>query len=307
MWVKIDDKMPEHPKVVAAGARLGRQGSGRVLAVWLACSCWVARQETDGVIPASILRGMTLYDRAPLQVAEAMAEPVTIAGKTRAGLLERLEDGSGYRLHDHHDYQPSRTQLEARRAKGLTRIQQFRARLAADQAGASGHPLCNGVTGDGVTPPVTLPVTPIVTLPPFPDPVPIPKPQERAPRAREGCVFTGRRLVLTIRQHAHLARMCGGVEVDLVGEAYPRWDAALDASQEPFQVLDWCEAQLKTELGIRRPATPTAADYAEAERIYHHVARGCSHNPLCPDRETCVGKTALRVMLHRIQPRAVRA
>jgi len=140
-----------------------------------------------------------------------------------------------------------------------------------------------------------------------PAPAPEATPKEREPRAREGCVFTGRRLVLTIRQHAHLARMCGGVEVDLVGEAYPRWDAALDASKEPFQVLDWCEAQLKTELGIRRPATPTEADYAEAERIYRHVARGCSHNPLCPDRETCVGKTALRVMLHRIQPRAVRA
>ena len=303
MWLKVDDKMSEHPKVIAAGARLGRQGCGRVLAVWLASSSWAARQETNGVIPASILRGMTLYDRAPLQVAEAMAEPVTIAGETRAGLFERLADGSGYHLHDHHDYQPSRAQLEARRAKGLTRIQQFRARHAADQGEASGNAACNSVTSEGVT----QPVTPAVTLPPFPDPIPDPKPQEREPRAREGYAFAGQRLVLTARQHAHLARMCGGVEVDLVGEAYPRWDAELVASGEPFQVLDWCEAQLKAELGIRRPATPTEADYAEAERIYRHVTRGCQHTPDCPDRESCIGKTALRVMLHRLTPRAVRA
>ena len=302
MWVKVDDKMPEHSKVVAAGARLGRHGSGRVLAVWLACSCWAARQETDGVIPASILRGMTLYDRAPLQVAEAMAEPVTIAGETRAGLFERLADGC-YRLHDHQDYQPSRAQLEARRAKGLTRIQQFRARHAADQAEASGNAACNSVTREGVT----QPVTPAVTLPPIPDPIPDPKPQEREPRARQGYAFAGQRLVLTARQHAHLARMCGGVEVDLVGEVYPRWDAALAASGEPFAALDWCEARLKAELGIRRPATPSDADYAEAERIYRHGARGCTDEPTCPDRETCIAKTALRVMLHRIQPRAVRA
>jgi hypothetical protein len=132
-------------------------------------------------------------------------------------------------------------------------------------------------------------------------------PGEREPRAREGYAFAGQRLVLTARQHAHLARMCGGVEVDLVGEAYPRWDAELVASGEPFQVLDWCEARLKAELGIRRPATPSEADYAEAERIYRHVTRGCQHEPTCADREACVGKTALRVMLHRIEPRAVRA
>lgn len=110
MWVKVDDKFAEHPKVLAAGARLGRFGCGRVLAVWHVAMSWINRNETDGVIPAAVLHHVgRLYDRAPTQVADAMAEPLEDGtGEPRAGLLERLPDGTGYRVHDYHDYQPTR-------------------------------------------------------------------------------------------------------------------------------------------------------------------------------------------------------
>jgi len=298
MWVKVDDKMPEHPKVIAAGARLGRYGCGRVLAIWHVCAAWTNRNETDGVVPLAVLREFRLYDRAPLQVAAAMAEPVVIAGETRSGLLERLEDGSGYRLHDHGEYQPTRAQQQAKRDETRLRVQDWRARQAADQAGGC-NAECNAVTSVGVTL--------LVTPPPIPDPIPIPKPQERESARARDVVFRGARLRVTAGQHAYLAALANEVDVDWPA-LYARVDAELVAHGEPFRLLDTCEAALATALGIRKPATPTEADYHEATRIYRQVSMGCRHDPSCPDRETCIATTARRVMLHRIAPhQAVRA
>jgi 5-methylcytosine-specific restriction endonuclease McrA len=127
VWVKVDDKFPEHPKVLAAGARLGRCGCGRVIAIWQASACYANRNETDGVIPLEILRSaFRLYDHAPLQVAAAMAEPVLIGTETKSGLLVALADGSGYQLHDYQDYQPTRAEREDERDWNRRRIALYR-------------------------------------------------------------------------------------------------------------------------------------------------------------------------------------
>lgn len=110
MWVKVDDVFPEHRKIVDAGRHLGRSGSGRVLAIWLAGLCYCNRNLTDGFIPAAILRTWTLYDRRPLDVAEVMVI---------ARLFDRVE--GGYAMHDYLDYQPSAEQVKAKRKRDLER------------------------------------------------------------------------------------------------------------------------------------------------------------------------------------------
>lgn len=90
-WLKVDDQFPDHPKVLALGRdRLAAMG------LWTIGSCYAARFLTDGFIPASALP----------------------SGSRRlaARLIEvRLWDEApgGYRIHDYHDYQPSRVQALA--------------------------------------------------------------------------------------------------------------------------------------------------------------------------------------------------
>ena len=119
--------------------------------------------------------------------------------------------------------------------------------------------------------------------------------------------YGGHILELSHRQHEVLVRMCNAVPLDLLGEVYPRWDRELEQSGEPFDPLSWCTAQLSQEVGIRAPAVPTEADFREAEGILRRIGGDCQHFPPCADRESCVAKYAVRVMLKRMKPLAVRA
>lgn len=101
MWLKVDDRFPEHEKVFVAGALLGRGGTGRVLAVWLEAACYAARNLTDGFLPLRFVETMR-HDRNPLQVGKALVE---------ARLWEHAR--GGYRIHDYHDYNPTREEAEA--------------------------------------------------------------------------------------------------------------------------------------------------------------------------------------------------
>jgi hypothetical protein len=110
MWVKVDDKFSEHPKVVEAGRHLGTYGRGRVLAVWLAAMCYCNRNYTDGFFDEATARTWTLYDKRPLDVALVMAD---------AKLLRRVE--GGFKFHDYEDYQPSADEVKAKKKKDRDR------------------------------------------------------------------------------------------------------------------------------------------------------------------------------------------
>lgn len=90
MWVKIDDGMPHHPKVVAAGPQ--------AFALDVAGIAYSNRFRTRGFIAdgalAAVLPGLTQARRHAKKLAEV-------------GRWERDDAQGGYLIHDIHDYQPT--------------------------------------------------------------------------------------------------------------------------------------------------------------------------------------------------------
>lgn len=95
MWFKVDDKLHDHPKVIAAGKA--------AMGVWVLAGAWASDNLTDGFVPARVLgRWGTTGDARRL---------------VEAGLWEAARQGaeSGWRFHDWDGYQPSRDDVESRR------------------------------------------------------------------------------------------------------------------------------------------------------------------------------------------------
>lgn len=120
-WVKVDDQMPRHPKLLSLGRdRLVCQG------VWLDGMCYASGYLTDGFIPCAALeRGTEKYANKLVSV----------------GLWERVE--GGYRIHDYHEYQPTRIdalelrrkRAEAGRRGGLANAKPDASKLEANSLG----------------------------------------------------------------------------------------------------------------------------------------------------------------------------
>ena len=93
-WVRLDDRFPDHPKVVGL--------SDAALALWTRARCWVNAQNTSGMVPASALWRLSRSKRPRQAVAELV----------EAGLWEAV-DGDAWRFHDYADYEPTRPQAPA--------------------------------------------------------------------------------------------------------------------------------------------------------------------------------------------------
>jgi hypothetical protein len=113
-WVKLDDTLPNHPKVdrlLERGEPLGLAALG----LWALALCHCAQQLTDGKISRRALRRL-----APLSSVELEHALV------RAGLLDELEDGSGFQIHDYLEFNPSREQVIEQRAADRERQRKWR-------------------------------------------------------------------------------------------------------------------------------------------------------------------------------------
>ncbi|WP_288019020.1 hypothetical protein [Tepidiforma sp.] len=93
-WIRIDDRMPYHPKVVGLSAEAFR--------LYVASLCYAGGHETDGFVPASAL---------PVLWGTAR----TAAELERAGLWDRAD--GGWSIHDYLDYNPSRSDLDDARRR----------------------------------------------------------------------------------------------------------------------------------------------------------------------------------------------
>lgn len=91
-WFKVDDSIPFHPKIIAAG--------NLAIGLWLRAGGWCAQQMTEGFVPTGML--------APLG-----GTPSTARKLVGAGLWDVAE--GGWRFHDWHTYQPTRAEVESRR------------------------------------------------------------------------------------------------------------------------------------------------------------------------------------------------
>lgn len=111
MWIKVDDRFPEHQKVTRAAEHLGSNGIGRVLGIWVEAMCYCGRNLTDGFVPDIVARSLKA-DRRPMDVLHVMA-------MDDVRLLRRLKNG--FQFHDYLDYQPSAADIKAKRKKDLDR------------------------------------------------------------------------------------------------------------------------------------------------------------------------------------------
>lgn len=88
-WFKVDDTLPFHNKVMAAG--------NPAMGLWLRAGAWSMQQLTDGHIPHEIARQLGTHTQA-----QRLCD---------AGLWIEKEDG--YHFHDWTIYQRSRVQVKA--------------------------------------------------------------------------------------------------------------------------------------------------------------------------------------------------
>lgn len=123
-WFKCDDQLADHPKVMALGDdRLPAVG------LWTICGTYCAKHLTDGFVSEPVARMYGGPKAARI-----------IAALTRVGLFEVVP--GGYRMHDYHDYNPSRENVSTYRAKkraagqaGGQASAQARAQASATPAG----------------------------------------------------------------------------------------------------------------------------------------------------------------------------
>lgn len=108
-WFKVDDHLHAHSKAVRAGTE--------AMGLWVLAGSWSAAEESDGWVPGYMLvrlAGVGADDAADRLVA--------------AGLWEHdHHDGAdGYRFHQWDEHQPTRDQLEAKRAQARERMARAR-------------------------------------------------------------------------------------------------------------------------------------------------------------------------------------
>lgn len=138
-WVKIDDAIGEHPKIAAL--------DDHAFALFITGLAYCNRNLTDGFIPSDVGYGQLRYCDGNCVPAIRQLEDI--------GLWITCD--GGWKVHDFHDYQPSRRQILKERKQGSARVSAFREKRRRNAKGNAG-------SNARVTP------TPV--------PVPVPVPQE---------------------------------------------------------------------------------------------------------------------------------
>lgn len=117
-WVKVDDNLPDHPKLAILG---GYTTLG--LSMYVAGLCYCNRYLTDGAIPKPA--AARLLDFGTIEVDGEPVDGAYLASlMVAAGLWD--EDENEYRVHDYAEYQPSREKVLADRAAAVERMSRIR-------------------------------------------------------------------------------------------------------------------------------------------------------------------------------------
>ena len=110
-WLRLDDKLDEHPKLTRANGHYDA-----ALSTFVQLGLYCARNLTDGYVPARVV---ARFDPA---IIALLSEPMDDG---RPGLLEDAEQG-GKVLHDYLDYNPTREKVEKERVRGKQRQAEWR-------------------------------------------------------------------------------------------------------------------------------------------------------------------------------------
>jgi hypothetical protein len=170
-WVRIDDHFDEHPKLAQAGTVCW--------GIWLAGIAYCNRNLTDGFIPWAVAKSLGSWEMLDLEddeedpqhrrriwtvgrscgmSGEDMETEWVIERMVGVGLWDQIP--GGFRIHDYDDYQPTKQEILAERAKTKERVADWRKRRKP-----SGNADSNGATNG------------VVTGAPYPVPVPNPVPE----------------------------------------------------------------------------------------------------------------------------------
>ena len=258
-WVKVDDHFSEHPKMAA----IGPAGWG----VWLAGLAYCNRNLTDGFIPRAVAEmiGGTWHVRIPCDLEEEdgarettgeeivwsidigsgmHGEPITTAWVIeqllRVGLWQEVM--GGYIVHDFEDYQPTRAQVEAERAK----------KAAAGRAGGIAAAVARA------KPPAVA--SAVAKSKPVPVPVPVP---EKVPPVPAGAREASGTSALVSLESA------GRPEADALDDYY-----TLTGRYPTGRTADWL-TELANEFGHDMTGRALAAEWAvssEAKTILSRTA-----------------------------------
>lgn len=136
-WVKLDDAMPKHPKVLHLRDRAFR--------AHIEAICYSAHYLTDGLIETEVARREG-WTRDALALVEA-------------GVWE--ETGTGWRIHDYLAYNPSREQVLRERAQVKRRVSRFRNAVTSGVTNAAPDPHPDPVPDPQERDPDQKPPTPL--------------------------------------------------------------------------------------------------------------------------------------------------
>jgi len=117
VWLKIDDRIVDHPKMFAAARHLGRRGHARAFGVYMAGLCYANGHLTDGFLAESVVEAFKI-DRTPAEVAAVLAFP-------DVGLWEVV--AGGWRIHDYHQFNPKASDVKEKLAADRDRKREERA------------------------------------------------------------------------------------------------------------------------------------------------------------------------------------
>jgi len=233
-WVRIDDRFPDNPKIVAVGP------SAAYLYVTALCYC--NRELTNGFIPlgqvdrlVALRQDQDIHD-GPLQLARRLCEFGLWATVERRGV-------AGFVVHDYLKYQGSKRQILEARAKTATRQGRFR----------NGHR--NAVSNGGGN------------AAPTPTPTPTPTLSDKPPTARsKRPVYTSDRFAVFEWQLDELSKVLGAHFEDFDLHAF--FDALTQRSRADGLVIpkpdvwNWLQAQVIAE--AQRRGLPMAQITAAA-------------------------------------------
>jgi hypothetical protein len=118
VWVKLDDRIADHPKFFDAGRHLGRHGIARAFAVYVAGIAYANKHLTDGFLSESAVKAFKI-DRNPCEIASVLSF-------ADVGLWEAVP--GGWRIHDYHDHNPKAQEVKDKQAADRERKRQERAR-----------------------------------------------------------------------------------------------------------------------------------------------------------------------------------
>lgn len=137
-WLRIDDTVPEHRKMLMAGPA--------ACWLWVCGIAYCQRQLTDGFIPALALSmiGVNGATRAK-KLADVLVN---------AGLFEVAE--GGYRVHDYHDHNATKDEALARKGD-ISRTRSMAGKRGAEARWQNGKGIANG-NGKPIAPSHPIPI-----------------------------------------------------------------------------------------------------------------------------------------------------